>query len=177
MTKHALPVRASSWSGPSIGSESVGAMRAANSVLEQGGAVSAGSAGKPRQAVLAAVGLSATGGVVAAQDDRARQVREWLLLLLRFAITRDPEDHLAVLMMANGIDRLGRPWGRSAPSFFRRSSHEVCDAITALDDPRREAILEGHMARISHPRLRQAFQAAVHPERRTLEDSSPGKAA
>src|SRR5271169_3882738 len=77
--------------------------------------------------------------------------------------------------MANGIDRLGRPWGRSAPSFFRRSSHEVCDAITALDDPRREAILEGQMARISPPRLRQAFQAAVHPERRTLEDSSRGK--
>ena len=38
------------------------------------------------------------------QDARAG---EWLLLLLRFAITRDPKDEAAVIAMADGIDALG----------------------------------------------------------------------
>jgi hypothetical protein len=113
--------------------------------------------------------LSATGGALASQDGRANEVREWLLLLLRFAITRDPEDERAVLTMANGFDSLGRRWGRSAPTFFCRSSREVCKAITTADDPNREAVLNGHIARIGHPRLRRAFQAAVHPGQKAPE--------
>jgi hypothetical protein len=88
---------------------------------------------------------------------------------LRFAITRDPEDELAVLMMANGIDSLGRQWGRAAPTFFRRSSDEVCKAITALDDPKREAILKRHILRIEHLPMRRAFEAAVHSEERAQQ--------
>ena len=98
------------------------------------------------------------------QDARAGRIREWLLLLLRFAITWDPKHEAAVFAMADEIDALGLRWRPSAPSFFRRTSSEVCKMITALDDPRRATILKKHIARIDDPRLRRAFQAAVDSE-------------
>jgi hypothetical protein len=100
------------------------------------------------------------------QDGRACRIREWLLLLLRFAITRDPKDEAAVIATADEIDAVGLQWRPSAPSFFRRTSSEVCEMIIALDDPRRATILKKHIARIDDPRLRRAFQAAVDLERR-----------
>jgi hypothetical protein len=39
--------------------------------------------------------------LVGSQDWRASRVREWLLLLLRFTITREPKDEAAVLTMAD----------------------------------------------------------------------------
>jgi hypothetical protein len=98
-------------------------------------------------------------------DWRACRIREWLLLLLRFAITCDPEDQAAAFAMADEIDALGLEWRPSAPSFFRRTSGEVCKMVIALDDPRRATILKDHIARIDDPRLRRAFQAAVDLER------------
>jgi hypothetical protein len=171
VTKHSLPVSAVHH-GTGYGStaKGIGAMTAGSSVLDRGG-VGAGRAGKQGQSALAAARPSAAGSVVAAQDGAAKQVREWLLLLLRFAITQDPEDRLAVLLMANGFDHLARQCRRSAPTYFRRSSREICDAITTLDDPRREAILDGHIAQIGHPGLRRAFQAAVYPQWRTLDSA------
>jgi hypothetical protein len=138
-------------------------MGSGGAVLEPGGAERAGSAAKGSPALVSA-GLSAANCAAGLQDERAKQVRDWLFLLLRFAITRDPDDELTVLMTANGIDSLGRQWGRAASSFFRRSSDEVCKAIKALDDPRREAILKEHIRRIEHPGLRRAFQSAVYSE-------------
>ena len=76
------------------------------------------------------------------RDARAGRIREWLLLLLRFAITWDPKDEAAVFAMADEIDALGLRWRPSAPSFFRRTSSEVCKMITALDDPRRATTLK-----------------------------------
>jgi hypothetical protein len=136
-------------------------MRVGTTVPEQGGraAERAGSTEHP-----VPVGTSAAAGALDLQDRRERQVRDWLFLLLRFAVTRAPEDELAVLMMANGIDSLGRQWGRAAPTFFHRSSEEICKAIAALSDPTREAVLKKHIRRIEHPGLRRAFQAAVHCE-------------
>jgi hypothetical protein len=99
------------------------------------------------------------------QDWRASRIREWLLLLLRFAITCDPKDQAAVFAMADEIDALGQQWRPSAPSFFRRTSGEVCKAITARDDPKRASILKRHIARIDDPRLRRAFQAVIGLER------------
>ena len=98
------------------------------------------------------------------QDWRSSQIRQWLLLLLRFAITCDPKDQAAVFAMADEIDALGHRWRPSAPNFFRRTSDEVCKAIVARDDPRRAAILKNHIARIDDLRLRRAFQAAVELE-------------
>jgi hypothetical protein len=95
---------------------------------------------------------------------RTAQIREWLLLLLRFAITHDPGDQAAVLSVASEIDTLRLRRTQSAPSFFRRTSSEVCQAIITRDDPNRNAILAKHLARIDDLRLRRAFQAAIGHE-------------
>ena len=109
--------------------------------------------------------------VAGSRDSRASRIREWLLLLLRFAITWDPKDEAAALAMAEEIDALGLRWRPSAPSFFRRTSGEVCKAITAPDDPERAIVLKEHIARIDEPRLRRAFQAAVELGRGSAADS------
>jgi hypothetical protein len=116
----------------------------------------------------ASVAPGATSGTIGSSEWRVAQIREWLLLLLRFAITRDPSDQAAVLFVANEIDSLGPRRTQSAPSFFRRTSSEVCEAILTRDDPSRRAILTKHLARIDDLRLRRAFQAAIG-----LEDRPP----
>jgi len=110
----------------------------------------------------------ATDENVGSQDWRAARIREWLLLLLRFAITHDATDELAAFAVADEIDAIGLRWRPTAPSFFRRTSAELCKAIITRDDPRRTAILKSHIARIDDVRLRRAFQAAV-----VHEQSSP----
>lgn len=109
------------------------------------------------------------------QDWRADRIREWLLLILRFAITRDPKDEMAALAMADEIDALGLRWRPSGPSFFRRTSAEVCQSISAPDYPRRATILRRHSARIEDPRLRRAFRAAVECEQSSPAASSEAK--
>jgi hypothetical protein len=109
------------------------------------------------------------------QDWRAAQVREWLLLLLRFAITRDPKDQAAAYAMARDIDSFALQ-GQSTPSFFRRTSDEVCAAISASDDdPHRKVVLKQHLARIEDIRLRQTFQAAVDLEGRSARVSAKAR--
>src|SRR5262249_18532843 len=99
------------------------------------------------------------------QDWRAGRIREWLLLLLRFAITCDPKDQAAAFAMADEIDALGHQWRPSGPSFFCPPSGEGCEAILAPEDPRQITIIKKHIVRIDDPRLRLAFQAAVDLER------------
>jgi hypothetical protein len=94
-------------------------------------------------------------------DWRDRKVREWLLLLLRFAVTRKPSDQSAVLAAADEIDNVALRWRPTAPRFFLRTSHEVCNAILAIEGRHDNAVLRNHVARIDDPRLRRAFEAAV----------------
>jgi hypothetical protein len=103
------------------------------------------------------------------QDGHDKQILEWLWLLLRFAITRDPEDEFAVMVMAGQIDRLGQRGKWAAPTFFRKSSIEVCRAIAMEDDPLRDAVLNRHMSRIGHARLRRTFQVAVRAGRQSTQ--------
>lgn len=116
-----------------------------------------------KQKSPASTGSNAAGGAIGSRDWRAGRIREWLLLLLRFAITRDPNDEAAALAMADEIDAIGQGWRPSAPSFFGRTSDEVCKAIATPDDPKRAAILKNHIARIDDARLQRAFKAAVEP--------------
>jgi hypothetical protein len=116
-------------------------------------------------------------GANSSQERRAGRIREWLLLLLRFAITRDAKDEAAALAVADEIDALGLRWRPSAPSFFRRTCREVCKAIAAPDDSKRAAILKQHLARIDDPRLRRAFQAAVEPEQGAPPTSNKSRRA
>jgi hypothetical protein len=84
-----------------------------------------------------------------------------LLLLLRFAVTREPADWSAALAMAEEIDSLDPRWRPAAPSFFLRTSKEVCEAILAAGSRHANQVLEKHAKRIPEPRLRRAFRAAV----------------
>jgi hypothetical protein len=88
-------------------------------------------------------------------------VREWLLLVLRFAVTLEPSDRAAVLGMADELDSLGMRWRPAAPDFFLRTSEELCQAILTAGDGQGNFVLRRHIARIDDPRLRLAFQAAV----------------
>lgn len=90
-----------------------------------------------------------------------RKVRDWLLLLLRFAVTQEQSDQSAVLVMAIELDSLGMHWQPTAPRFFQRTSDDVCRVIVAAGDGRSNAVLHKHIARIDDPRLRRAFRAAV----------------
>ncbi|MBX9846612.1 MAG: hypothetical protein K2Z80_32865 [Xanthobacteraceae bacterium] len=110
-------------------------------------------------------------------DNRRRRLHEWLFLLLRYAITRDPPDRAAVLAMADELDSLGVRWRPAAPQFFLQTSHEVCDAILASGD-RRTAALRKHAARIEHVRLRRAFLAAIDiPLRSDAPEETTGRAS
>ena len=94
-------------------------------------------------------------------DWRDAKVREWLLLLLRFAVTRKPLDQSAVLAAADELDCVARRRRPAAASFFARTSNDVCKAILTTEDEHTNAVLQAHAARIDDPRLRRAFQAAV----------------
>jgi hypothetical protein len=109
------------------------------------------------------------------QDWRERRVREWLLLLLRFAFTHEPSDQLGVLAMADELDSLGMQWRPGGLSFFQRTSQEVCRAILAASDGHIDPVLRKHIARIDDPRLRRAFRAAVGIESAFQSASSSEK--
>lgn len=96
-------------------------------------------------------------------DWRERRIREWLLLLLRFAVTRQPSDRNAVFAIADELDALGAQWRPSPFRFFLKTSREICNAVVeAGDGPNNtNAVLRTHASRIEDTRLRQAFRAAV----------------
>jgi hypothetical protein len=103
-----------------------------------------------------------------AQDRReARTLRSWHLAVLRFAVTLDNADRLAVLAIAAEIDRLG-PSDRGQPAFgfFRRTSAELCAAILRQDEPA-SAVLRQHLTRIDDDRLKRAFAATIEVEEPT----------
>jgi hypothetical protein len=114
-------------------------------------------------------------------DWRDGKVSEWLLRLLRFAVTRKSLDQSSVLAVANELDAVGLRARRDAPRFFQRTSRAVCEAILASREG--EAVLRAHIARIDDPRLRCAFEGAVglppegaKPEKAPQKDESAATA-
>jgi hypothetical protein len=91
---------------------------------------------------------------------REGKIRNWLLALLRFAVTRESADRLAVLAAAAELDASGAK-ASATPRFFNRTSKEVCEAILAAGDQHALDVLRQHAERIDDPRLRRAFEAAV----------------
>jgi hypothetical protein len=65
-----------------------------------------------RPCILSFFGLTETRGpmITGSHDWRDRKLQDWLLLLLRFAVTQDPADQLAVLALADEIDAVGLKW-------------------------------------------------------------------
>jgi hypothetical protein len=85
----------------------------------------------------------------------------WQLALLRFAVTLDDSDRLAVLAAAGEIDRLGLNGGRESDfRFFRRTSVELCAAISDPDKAGAPC-LQQYLARIDDERLKRSFAAAI----------------
>jgi len=95
-------------------------------------------------------------------DCRTKMVRDWLLALLRYAVTLHDVDKSAVVVIAEEIDKLGsRAEDQSAFKFFRRTSADLCSAILDKQNSKASAVLRLHLKRIDDRRLRRAFEAAI----------------
>jgi hypothetical protein len=102
---------------------------------------------------------------VPVMDGHARTLRAWQLAILRFAVTLDNADRLAVLMIAAEMDGLG-PKRDNRPEFrfFRNTSTELCAAILRPNQLT-STVLREYLARIDDDRLKHIFAAAVEVER------------
>jgi hypothetical protein len=83
------------------------------------------------------------------------------LALLRFAITTDDADRLALLAIAHQLDAPGsHPSARPAFAFFHRASAVLCHAILNPQHPGSGAVLQRHLSRCDDGRMRGALAAA-----------------
>ena len=99
-------------------------------------------------------------------QERARSnlVRDWLFLLLRYAVTLEEADHAALLAAAAELDRSGSRSEQPAFDFFTRTSMEFCLALGAPDKPELRAALRRLLNRVDDRRLRRVLQAAITEE-------------
>ena len=94
----------------------------------------------------------------------ARTLRAWQLAILRFAVTLDNADRLAVMAIANEIDRLGSQHdGKPDFNFFRRTSAELCAALLRPNELT-PTVLRQYLARIDDDRLKRVFAAAIETD-------------
>ena len=94
-------------------------------------------------------------------EKHARTLRAWQLAILRFAVTLDNADRLAVLMIAAEMDGLAsNPHHKPEFRFFRHTSAELCAAILRPNELT-SAVLRQHLARIGDDRLKRIFAAAM----------------
>ena len=101
----------------------------------------------------------------------AKTLRAWHLAILRFAVTLDNADRLAVLAIANEIDRLGPQHdGKPDFNFFRRTSAELCAAILRPSELT-STLLRQYLARIDDDRLKRTFAAAIEASQPTLSSA------
>ena len=101
----------------------------------------------------------------------AKTLRAWHLAILRFAVTLDNADRLAVLAIANEIDRLGPQHdGEPVFNFFRRTSAELCAAILRPSELT-STHLRQYLARIDDDRLKRTFAAAIEASQPTLSSA------
>lgn len=91
-----------------------------------------------------------------ARHDRA--LLAWQLALLRFAVTMDNADRLALLAIAAELDA---PGFRPAFKFFCRTSAELCHAIINPRHPSSDAVLQQHLKRSNGERLKRTLAAAL----------------
>jgi hypothetical protein len=98
---------------------------------------------------------------MAGNDKLTQKAKDWLLAILRFAVTLEPADRAAVLKIASELDRPGTDPTSAKFAFFTRTSSDFCNAISDKNNPERTAILRRHIARIEDSRLKRALEAAV----------------
>ena len=91
----------------------------------------------------------------------ARTLRAWQPAILRFAVTLDNADRLAVMAIASEIDGLARRHdGKPDFDFFRRTSAKLCAAILRPNELT-STVLRQYLARIDDGRLKHIFAAAT----------------
>lgn len=103
-------------------------------------------------------------------DVQSKKIRDWLLAILRYAVTLDDADRASVFIIAREMDRAGPRTDHAMFTFFLRTSTELCDAIADKDSGRKTS-LRHHLKRIDDARLRRALEAAT----RSASDSPPVK--
>jgi hypothetical protein len=110
---------------------------------------------------------------VPGMERHAKTLRAWQLAILRFAVTLDNADRLAVLMIAAELDGV-RQKRDSRPefSFFRKTSAELCAAILRPNELT-SMVLRQYLGRIDDERLKRIFAAAVETDQ--PRPSSVGK--
>jgi hypothetical protein len=95
-------------------------------------------------------------------ERQAKAIRAWQLALLRFAITMDNADRLALLAAAAELDAPGsRPSTGPAFRFFYTTSTELCQAIINPLHSTSHAVLRQHLTRTDDERFKRAFAAAL----------------
>jgi hypothetical protein len=92
----------------------------------------------------------------AVRHQESAAVQEWLLAILRFAVTLNGADRAAILATAGEMDRRG-----SGFTFFVRMSVKLADAIVARDRADARAILRVFIRRMDCLLLRRAFEAVL----------------
>ena len=101
----------------------------------------------------------------------ATTLRAWHLAMLRYAVTLDNADRLAVIRIAREIDRLDpRHDGNADFEFFRRTSQELCAAILKPGGGS-SMVLQQYLARIGDDRLKRAIAAAIDAGRPTISSA------
>ncbi len=90
----------------------------------------------------------------------SRLLLAWQLALLRYAVTRDESDRLNVAALAAELDRPGQRDDDGSLHFFRRTSSQLCRALTGQQENAPD-MLEEFCRRIDDARLRLAFAAAA----------------
>jgi hypothetical protein len=113
--------------------------------------------------------------LIAREARRTQKLNDWLLAILRFAVTLEQIDRATVLAIAKDMDRAGSSVGSIAFAFFARTSTELCNAIADRNDPRRVATLSRHLRRIDDYRLRRALEAATKFEQAATTSSKAKK--
>jgi hypothetical protein len=98
-----------------------------------------------------------------ATEPETRLLRAWQLAVLRFAVTLDADDRMHVLGVAGEVDRLAGAAG-DAFHFFRRTTAELCEAISSQDADQ-DAVIQRFLAQIDNVRLKRAFEAAIARDR------------
>lgn len=97
--------------------------------------------------------------------EESRRIREWLLGILRFAVTLERCDRAAVMCVAAEMDRPGAGTTQSGFSYFTRTSTKLCDCIAAKYDFDKLAELRLHIEKIDDRRLRRALEGALFAKR------------
>lgn len=115
--------------------------------------------------------------LASARDARDDMVRDWLFLVLRYAVSREAQDRRTVLDLAAKMDTLGKERDREAFRFFRDHSERLCAAIAAPDTPGRRRILLAHARMIGQRPLQRAFLLTCRLELREKVFSGLGTAS